>query len=473
MLCRRSQLATLLFLFLGASISLTQNAAQSTTSHSPNQQAAPSSSVVRLRLENANQRARLLLLEKLASNPSAFVGSKHKSNLDTLIGPKTILIPFSLTIDKIDPPSAWSNKAIDVTFTLRNRSALSTSGSFHATLTQNDINQLSSSQWFPASARVSDLGPGQSVTKSIRLENWTAVKLSPETADLTLEYWVEDPNGTLTMVHKGVLGSPQTATTYSMVGLGYSTEELYPTCQPDGPDFIAAHLAVANSILLIDPGTSLIKSGQPVTLQWVVPNGDFPAFGSHPGSFVTAVISGPSINENVADSGKATVDLVGMSPAAAMQPFKIVATGNCGEAQDSLQLQAVFPLPPQQFPGGVGGTTPAKCGAGPACEPGTVCQSGKCVSMTGAGGNSCARVGQSCVPDSQLGNHCCKLSGSSELCNFEICVTCIAHRAICPAYSKQICCNSDDQCVADPVDGVIRCDVPECGNDPNCPQPPK
>jgi len=117
----------------------------------------------------------------------------------------------------------------------------------------------------------------------------------------------------------------------------------------------------------------------------------------------------------------------------------------------------------------LGGTSPPKCGTGPACGTGNLCCNKHCVSSDSqncgqcglacqsgstcqgqqcvSSGLPCGDVGASCAPNSQAGTHCCQTSGSPELCVFQICRKCIPHGAICPLNQSQLCCDAADQCV--------------------------
>jgi len=139
----------------------------------------------------------------------------------------------------------------------------------------------------------------------------------------------------------------QTDTTYSMVGVGYGQEEIYPTCKPSGPDFITAMPpSLTPSVVTTNASGTSVASGQSVILQWTVANGGFAPFGSHPGSVASVTLTGPTIGSStVGISSQETIQVGNLPVATVGQPFKIVATGNCGTSQASVTLQTKLPPP--------------------------------------------------------------------------------------------------------------------------------
>ena len=302
----------------------------------------------RMFFDNANRSARLYLIGQISKNSEHLQGAEYQKNIGSIIGRNRIWIPFTLAVDRVDPPSVWPYTAMHITFTLTNNSAQTTSGFVQGNVTQNNWSELASARWFQSSAKVTNLAPGQSFTGNLDIGTWTALSPTPGLADISLEYWVLDANGTLTIVHRDPLNpAHQTDATYSMVGAGYGQEEIYPTCKPSGPDFITATPpTLTPSFVTTNASGEAVASGQSVILQWAVANGGFAPFGSHPGSVGNVTLTGPTIGSGtVAASGQETIQ-VGNLPAATFgQPFKIVATGNCGKSEASVTLQTKLPPP--------------------------------------------------------------------------------------------------------------------------------
>jgi hypothetical protein len=67
-----------------------------------------------------------------------------------------------------------------------------------------------------------------------------------------------------------------------------------------------------------------------------------------------------------------------------------------------------------------------------------------------------------CVPDGQLGNHCCNSASAPAACINGVCFLCIAHGAACgtPGSRSSLCCSQGDACVSDPVTAATTCNVP-------------
>jgi hypothetical protein len=106
-----------------------------------------------------------------------------------------------------------------------------------------------------------------------------------------------------------------------------------------------------------------------------------------------------------------------------------------------------------------GGTGQIPCDVG--CGQGLVVVNGVCVSPQAPPPVTCASIGQSCVPNTQPGTHCCQNPGAPELCVHQKCEPCIPHGEVIPLGAKQICCAYQDAPVIDPFTGDWICDVPD------------
>jgi len=100
-----------------------------------------------------------------------------------------------------------------------------------------------------------------------------------------------------------------------------------------------------------------------------------------------------------------------------------------------------------------GGFTQPPCDNG--CDLGLVLENGQCVSST-----PCANIGESCVPDTQSGTHCCQNNTNLAKCVYQTCRGCAVHGQPCPT---GICCDLNDVCKSDPNTGGTICDIPEGG----------
>jgi hypothetical protein len=119
---------------------------------------------------------------------------------------------------------------------------------------------------------------------------------------------------------------------------------------------------------------------------------------------------------------------------------------------------------PLKVAGGVcrtcGGNGQIPCDAG--CNQGLAIKNGLCSTNQATTPENCSSIGQSCVPDSQQGIHCCQNPGAPELCVYEKCHACIPHGAEVPAGGTQICCDAKDgdQIVLDQASGRWVCGIP-------------
>ena len=96
------------------------------------------------------------------------------------------------------------------------------------------------------------------------------------------------------------------------------------------------------------------------------------------------------------------------------------------------------------------------------CGQGLVIKNAICTSPTDPVEETCASLGQSCVPSNQPGAHCCQRAGALELCVYEKCMACIQHGAEVPAFGPQICCSMKDGDVPmlDQASGKVICGIP-------------
>jgi hypothetical protein len=121
----------------------------------------------------------------------------------------------------------------------------------------------------------------------------------------------------------------------------------------------------------------------------------------------------------------------------------------------------VYPL---KVAGGIcrtcGGNGQIPCDAG--CNQGLAIKNGLCSTNQATTPENCSSIGESCVPDSQQGIHCCQNPGAPELCVYEKCHACIPHGAEVPAGGTQICCDAKDgdQVVLDQASGRWVCGIP-------------
>jgi len=92
------------------------------------------------------------------------------------------------------------------------------------------------------------------------------------------------------------------------------------------------------------------------------------------------------------------------------------------------------------------------------CDPGLMMSNRKCVTPD-LPSQTCAGVGESCLPDNISGGmHCCQDS-IPERCNFNRCAACVPHGDECQANGTQICCSKFDSCVLDKPTGGFVCDL--------------
>lgn len=133
----------------------------------------------------------------------ATLEKKIKHFLGSAPSPPSPPPSIGLRIEGIEPamPSSWApQQDVRVGFVLQNNSTQPTSGMVHGSAAQNVVRTLVSSRWFQPGEMVNNLPPGQAFIGVLELKNWTAYDRLPGSVDISLEYWVEDPNGTITFV---------------------------------------------------------------------------------------------------------------------------------------------------------------------------------------------------------------------------------------------------------------------------------
>jgi hypothetical protein len=168
-------------------------------------------------LPNLDDLGRLLLQQDDRNLPNL------KRNIWTFLAPPPPL-QIELDIEGIEPatPSTWGpNQKVTVGFVVRNNSGQTTSGFVHGNATQDVWRTLVSSRWFQRGAIVSNLPSGQAFIGTLELNNWTAYQRLPGLVEISLEYWVEDPEGTICFVW-GMPGN-QSYRTYSAVSVVQSS----------------------------------------------------------------------------------------------------------------------------------------------------------------------------------------------------------------------------------------------------------
>jgi hypothetical protein len=109
--------------------------------------------------------------------------------------------PITVAISRT---TAWPDEqTVRATFTLTNRPSAATSGFVTASVWQ-DVHKLLSGRWFQFGGAVENLAVGASTTQVIELTMWSAGSPIPGDADVRLDYWVEDPAGSLAIVRQAI-----------------------------------------------------------------------------------------------------------------------------------------------------------------------------------------------------------------------------------------------------------------------------
>jgi hypothetical protein len=243
---------------------------------------------------------------------------------------------------------------VRVDFTLTNHTNARTSGFVRGELDLG-LNTVASAPAPQSASQVSNLAPGQTAHGSVLLR-WNSDNPPVGMYDLDLQYWDIDPHGSLTLVRSDLWLPPaqRGATTYGELTTADLPLEVYPGCQPNGPDFLSiTSFTASQPQVVLDPTGQFIQNGTSVTFSWVVQGGGFPAEGTHPGSIADVALIGPFVAGGSRATltgqpavGHYTVNLSGMPVSVLNQPFRLHAFGNCGRRDAALTLGTLLP-PPQ------------------------------------------------------------------------------------------------------------------------------
>ena len=257
--------------------------------------------------------------------------------------------PIELVITNVSPTTAWPDKHITVSYTLTNKSTQTTSGLVTADIMQWP-SSVARSGW---SAHVDNLQPGTTSTHQVVIRSWPSVNIAPGVYSVDLRYWVQDDNGSITFVRRDPITGEQNPITYGLAADDWADIELYPTCQPDGPDYLQIKSFILDPPLLISDSTGQSAApGTTATVKWEVDSGGFPAEGAHPGSISSVKLVGgfstdPKHTVDVPAVGQVSVPIIGIPSAYLVQPWTLIATGNCGAVKQTGQFQ--FQLAPPKI----------------------------------------------------------------------------------------------------------------------------
>lgn len=258
---------------------------------------------------------------------------------------------LELTVDNVDPPTAWPFQQVSVQFTLTNHSSSITTSGFATGSVGTDVAQvIMEDKHVQKSAEIVNLAPGQTAHGILLLKRWVNASNFPVgNYVISLYYWSivpEDaPNASYTVTQRTPDGQTKDVT-YGMLAMGIGSLELYPNCQPEGgPDYLSISSFSAFPRIIPLGEANSVMNGQSITLSWSVIGGGFPEEGSHQGSISGVILSGPGIDGYgipVEASGQRTIYIGGMSVEDVVKPFTLIAFGNCGQEQESLMLEAEF-----------------------------------------------------------------------------------------------------------------------------------
>jgi hypothetical protein len=116
---------------------------------------------------------------------------------------------------------------------------------------------------------------------------------------------------------------------------------------------------------------------------------------------------------------------------------------------------------PMKVAGGVcricGANGQISCDTG--CNQGLVVRNGFCATPQSPPPDSCANLGEACVPEWNQGTHCCQHAGPAR-CIEEKCVTCIPHGEPAPGGGPQICCSPGEVPIWDQFLQHAVCGIP-------------
>lgn len=255
---------------------------------------------------------------------------------------------IELEITSVTPAQAWVGDSVTVNFRIQNRLLEATSGVLTADITQGLQTTLAGTGFQGSAVRVAQLEPGQVSNGIIVLKQWRAVPsfVEPGSHNVWLQYWVEDQNGTISVVY-GDLGPNQTVVTYNSIAIASGDIDIYPACAPHGPDYLAVSSFGVDPDRVFTGGSgNILAPGQHVKLTWSVAGGGFPATDQHPGSVSGVTLNFPLFQGTVPASGAKTIN-VSNELAAPYTPIEatLTATGNCGKVESSLSVLAIPPWP--------------------------------------------------------------------------------------------------------------------------------
>lgn len=182
-----------------------------------------------------------------------------------------------LDITSVQPALAWIDDSVAVHFRIENRLLSPTSGVVTADVTQG-IGASIAGVGLSKAVQVPQLQPGQVFNGVIVVEHWRAAPsfVKPGVHNVWVQYWVEDPDGTISVVF-GPLGPNQIVKTFSSPAIAGHDIDVYPKCKPDGPDFIeVSSFSIAPDGVITDASGKILAPGQKVTLKWSVSSGGFP-----------------------------------------------------------------------------------------------------------------------------------------------------------------------------------------------------
>jgi len=268
--------------------------------------------------------------------------------------------PF-VSIDSLSPAEVWPNQPVSVHFTVSTVIRPISAGYVSGYITRDDVTRNLSSTFDAVS-----ISPSASpVSGVLQLGSWNQIQLSPGAPvgqfDLVIEYWEQDPNGTLSF----------NGQKYSLASTDSEPIVLYPPCGPaNDDDYLAppglystvnvnsAHYGYHPGIsyVLLDPLGAYAVDGQYASFTIETKSGKFAPYKSHPGSVQSITVYGPGfgagysvpVNNGAGYNGTPPIaaNISGLPASAFVQPYSVVVSGNCGQVSTTLQLTAQRYQPP-------------------------------------------------------------------------------------------------------------------------------
>jgi hypothetical protein len=294
-------------------------------------------------LANSGQLQRLQDLAATRHDPAS--SADVLDEIGVIFGPAS---EVDLVVTQVQPKQVWHGDSVTINFSLTSHLKQPTSGVVTADLTQNLSPILSSG--FIKGATIDQVAPGKTVTGSFVLKHWRVSNLKVGVHNIWLQYWVEDPDGTISVLYPGVsIDGGLLHKTYSSAAVANADIEIYPKCRPDGPDFlqISSLTATPDRVFLDDSGT-MVRPNSPVTIKWSVEGGGFPAEGGHPGSIASIILSGEKSDAHVQRPAVGQVTLThdhlqvnGITTI----PYTLRVSGNCGPQERTVEIGTAPPLP--------------------------------------------------------------------------------------------------------------------------------